>query len=193
MSSEVPILNQDWYSANQCKYVADLCHQVRDLSGLIIEIGCWEGKSTIALANACYPEELLCNDTWEGNIDEANVTGQNHPTIELLKTQPVYDTFVHNMDNFTKKNYKIVKQDCLQWLPTITEPIKFCHIDASHDYYSVKKTIDLVKPLLVHGAIICGDDYMCAGDSHAGGVQRAVKESFTDIKTFESLWWCKMP
>lgn len=187
-----PILNQDWYSKNQCEKLCDIYQEVKDLSGLIIENGCWEGKSTMALANACYPEELLCNDTWEGNIDEGIVIGQEHPTVKLLREQKVYENFIYNMDHFTKKNYKIVKEDCLKWLPTITEPVKFCHIDASHDYYSVKKTLDLVIPLMAKGGIICGDDYYCHGEAHAGGVYRAVNESFKNINVFESLWWVKV-
>lgn len=190
--TNVPIINQDWYSNNQCNKLTELYKEVKDLSGLIIENGCWEGKSTMALANACYPEELLCNDTWEGNIEEAKVSGVEHPTVILVKTQNVYENFIKNMDLFTKKNYKVVKQDCLEWLPTITEPIKFCHIDASHDYYSVKKTIDLVKPLMVEGGIMCGDDYPCDYESHAGGVYRAVNESFPNVNVFERLWWVKM-
>lgn len=190
--ASTPILNQDWYSANQCHKLAEIYTEVKDLSGLVIEIGCWEGKSTMSLANACYPDVLLCNDTWAGNIDEEVFVGEKHITTLLLQYQNVYETFINNMDNFTKKNYKVIKQDCLQWIPTINEPVKFCHIDANHDYHSVKKTIDLIKPFMIKGGIVCGDDYPCDFESHAGGVYRAVNESFTNVNVFERLWWVKI-
>ena len=83
----------------------------------------------------------------------------------------------------------------MKWLTMFKEPIKFIHIDASHDYESVKKTIDLVKPKVVLGGIICGDDFLTADlsrhDLH-GGVERAVKESFgTSYQNIGNLWFWK--
>jgi predicted O-methyltransferase YrrM len=164
----------------------------RDLSGEIIEIGCWEGKSTISLANACQPETLICNDTWLGNVAESAVTGQMHPTELIVKERDVYSQFLKNMDTNTKGNYSVVKMDCLEWLKTNNTPIKFIHIDASHEYESVHETIRLVLPRMVRGGIMCGDDILSANihrhDLH-GGVERAVQELLPGYKTDGNLWY----
>ena len=186
------MFNEDWYSSDQIHDLVNLFNKVTDLSGSIIEIGCWEGKSAISIANKCYPETLICNDTWLGNIQESIVTGQEHLTETILKTRDVYNIFINNMNLSTQKNYSVVKKDCIEWLKTYDSPIKFIHIDASHEYESVFQTIQLVLPKMVKGGIICGDDFLSAninrGDLH-GGVERAVRESFSNFKNINNLWY----
>lgn len=189
------VFNEDWYSYDQCRVVAELIKTTKGLSGLNIEIGCWEGKSTIALANACYGEDIICNDTWEGNTAESVVTGADHITVKILKERDVFKIFESNMQQNTAGNYKVVKRDCLEWLAELKEPVKFAHIDASHDYYSVKKTIELLLPLLVGGGILCGDDFLSANMQSialCGGVERAVRELLPGVQNYGNLWyWSK--
>lgn len=190
----MPEFNEIWYSDSQCDNIAELIKQTADIKGLNIEIGCWEGKSTIALANACFPEFLYCNDTWEGNIEEAKVTGLSHPSVEIISKRDVFGTFNNNMKNETKGNYIIIKKDCHDWLISIKEEIKFVHIDASHDYFSVKKTILEILPNLVYGGILCGDDFLSAGMNRLdlyGGVERAVRELLPGFKSIDNLWYWK--
>ena len=63
------------------------------------------------------------------------------------------------MNSQTNKNYTVAKRDCLEWLSEYNGNIKFIHIDASHEYDSVYKTIQLILPHMVKGGIICGDDF----------------------------------
>jgi len=186
------MFNENWYGDDQIKHLVNLVKQVKDIDGQIIEIGCWEGKSTINLANNCFPETLICNDTWLGNIQESAVTGITHVTEIILRERDVYSIFVTNMNNNTQKNYRIVKQDCIEWLKGFEGMIKFIHIDASHEYESVFETLKLVIPKMVKGGIICGDDYHNAGihrsDLH-GGVQRAVIELLPTHKNINNLWY----
>lgn len=186
------MFNENWYSDNQLNDLCNLLTTIKDLDGKIIEIGCWEGKSTIKLANKCFPEILICNDTWLGNIQESMATGITHVTEEILKKRDVYSTFITNMDNYTQKNYIIVKEDCIEWLKKYDGVIKFIHIDASHEYESVFETIKLVLPKMVKGGIICGDDYLSANinrhDLH-GGVERAVKDALPNHNNINNLWY----
>ena len=73
--------NEKWYSDKQAFFLQDLIHSVSHLNGTIIEIGCWEGFSTYHIANACFPEILICNDTWKGNVDEI----ENHPSVKMAE------------------------------------------------------------------------------------------------------------
>jgi predicted O-methyltransferase YrrM len=183
---------ENWYSQSQIENLIELVKKVKPLEGNIIEIGCWEGKSTIAIANNCYPEKLLCNDTWLGNVQESIVTGKEHITETILKSRDVYRIFINNMNSSTKQNYQIVKKDCLEWLKIYNGKIKFIHIDASHEYESVFETIKLVLPKMVKGGIICGDDFLNANinctDLH-GGVERAVRELLPNFKNIDNLWY----
>lgn len=67
------MFNENWYMDIQCEHLKLLAKTVKHLNGKCIEIGCWEGKSTYNLANELYPDILLCNDTWLGNIEERRI------------------------------------------------------------------------------------------------------------------------
>ncbi len=186
------MFHEDWYSIQQLEDVSNLLRKVKEIDGKIIEIGCWEGKSTIRLANTCFPEVLICNDTWLGNVQESIVAGVLHPTERIVKERDVYSTFLDNMNLHTEGNYLVVKQDCIEWLKTFEDPIKFIHIDASHEYESVAETIRLVLPHVVKGGVICGYDYLTANmnrhDLH-GGVERAVRELLPQHSNMGNLWY----
>jgi predicted O-methyltransferase YrrM len=190
------MFNENWYSNEQCSNLVELVNCVKTLPGNVIEIGCWEGKSTIAIANACYPDNLICNDTWLGNETESKLTGIKHITEVILETRDVYNIFINNMNKNTKQNYSVIKEDCIQWLKTYNETIKFIHIDASHEYESVAETIKLVLPNIVRGGIICGDDFL---NSHIGrtdlngGVEKAVRELLPGFYNKENLWFWVNP
>ena len=186
------MFNENWYPEQQCKDLIGLYDNVINLEGDVIEIGCWEGKSTIQLANKCYPEILICNDTWLGNVQESIITGHLHPTEIICKQRDVFGVFTKNMDDNTQKNYSVIKRDCIEWLKEYSGKIKFIHIDASHEYESVYDTIQLVLPRMVSNGIICGDDFVNSNitrkDLH-GGVERAVRESLPDFKNIGNLWY----
>jgi predicted O-methyltransferase YrrM len=186
------MFNEDWYSYDQCNDLIELVKSVNHLEGVLIEIGCWEGKSTICIANNCFPNVLICNDTWLGNVAESKVTGEKHITEVILEQRDVYNTFISNMNNNTNKNYTVVKQDCIEWLQTFNESVKFIHIDASHEYDSVAETIRLILPNMVNGGIICGDDFINSNINRHdlnGGVERAVRELLPGFQNKENLWF----
>jgi hypothetical protein len=180
------MFNENWYSDKQIEVlIKTIKKNILKLEGSIVEIGCWEGKSTIAIANTCYPEILEAVDTWKGNYDE----DPNHPSVILAQKRDVFSEFNKNISKFTKGNVRAIQQDCFEYLKKKSEPIKFCHIDASHDYYSVKKTIEMLLPKLVNGAILCGDDYGSGKHKRLfGGVKRAVKEMCKGHKVSGRFW-----
>ena len=179
---------ENWYPDEQLTLLVQACNVARERQGSILEIGCWEGKSTVALANACYPETLIAIDSWEGNATE----GEDHPTVEALAERDVFAAFLANIEEQTQSNVDVRRQDCFEFLGRFDESVKFCHIDAAHDYESVKRTIELLRPRLVDGAVLCGDDYASA---HAGredldgGVQRAVDELLPGRGASGNFWY----
>lgn len=183
------MFHENWYSSGQLKELIATYDLVRHLEGAILEIGCWEGRSTVALAKACDPELLVAVDTWEGNTDESPY----HASILLAKQRDVYGRFLKNIELLTNGNVKPVKEDCHKFLAGFGEPTKFLHLDASHDYESVRRTLQAAVPLIVPGGIICGDDYRTAHERRAdlnGGVQKAVKDTFgTKFLTRGNFWY----
>jgi predicted O-methyltransferase YrrM len=180
--------HDDWYPKAQLDNLVRICEYTKPLKGAVVEIGCWEGKSTVALANTCFPETLIAVDSWEGNLGE----GPNHVTVELLKQRDVYGDFVENVRTLTRGNVKIERADCFEFIAGLGEPIKFCHVDASHDYASVKRTLEMLAPMIVEGGIICGDDYISANKHRVdldGGVERACNEVHPDHYSAGNFWF----
>jgi hypothetical protein len=180
--------HEDWYPDPQLRHLVRLMHHVRGLSGAIIEIGCREGKSTVALAAACHPETLIAVDSWQGNIAES----PNHPHVRLLAERDVHGTFVHNLTTLTRGNVRTERMDCFDFLANFKEPVKFCHVDASHDYASVKRILEMLQPLVVEGGILCGADSISANAKRAdldGGVERACVEVLPDHFSAGNFWF----
>lgn len=182
------IINEDWYSDVQIAELGKIVESVKGLQGLFIEIGCWEGKSTIKIANTLYPMILHAVDTWEGNINE----DPNHITVKTLKIRDVFSVFKQNIQTDTQGNIKIFKMDCFDYLEKVNEPITLCHIDASHNYEDVKKTIEMALPFVIKGGVLCGDDISSANINRTdlnGGVERAVKELLPGYTQIGNFWY----
>jgi hypothetical protein len=184
--------NEKWSSPEFILRLSDLCRSTRHLSGALLEIGCWEGRSTVALAHACYPDVLLAVDTWEGNKDEH----PEHSTVQLARCRDVFRQFSLNIDALTERNIQPVRQDCHAFLAQWQCPLRFAYIDASHDYLSTKRLIQALRPWLVPGGILCGADICTATSDRldlAGGVERAVCELLPNFEAAANLWWWIRP
>jgi hypothetical protein len=132
--------NENWTSEETLERLKTLCRRTNHLPGKVLEIGCWEGKSTIAIANACAPDEVIAIDTWAGSSDEK----PDHITVRICNERDVFAQFLQNIKLSTSGNIQVVRQDCHAFMAAFGEPIRFCYIDASHDYSSVKRSIDYV-------------------------------------------------
>jgi beta-1,4-mannosyl-glycoprotein beta-1,4-N-acetylglucosaminyltransferase len=183
--------HENWYADDQVLRICDLLAGVRSLPGAAIEIGCWEGKSTVALAHACHPEPLIAIDNWEGNLDES----PGHGSVHLARQRDIYGQFLVNIQLLTKGNVKPVRTDCHEFLRKWHGPIKFAHIDASANYASVKSMLAALLPWMVPGGVLCGDDILTASIGRQdldGGVERAVREMLPKWRQVHNLWlWRK--
>jgi predicted O-methyltransferase YrrM len=180
----------DW----QIERLKEIAALVEGIPGVIIEIGCWKGKSTAAIANVVHPETLHAVDTWMGNIDEGKVTGKIHPTVKEAQRIDIFKIFQENMATHTQGNVVPHKQDCFEYLAGLEDDVKFCHIDASHDYVSVKHTLEMLLPKMVEGGILVGDDFQSANMHRKdleGGVEKAVRECLPGFRSKRNYWWWK--
>lgn len=178
---------ENWYEDEQIELLKGVCKVVKGLEGAVIEIGCWEGKSTIAIANTLPDDTLIAVDTWKGSAEEA----EDHPTVVLSKERDILAKFKENIKNETSGNVEIKQTDCHIFEKEWEGKIKLLHIDACHDYDNVIETLDALKGFIVDGGIICGDDFANASIKRRdlnGGVERAVREAFPKIFFRKNFW-----
>ncbi len=172
-----PVFHEDWYSGAQALYVGQLARQAPE--GAMVEIGCWEGRSSIIIANLINPRILHCVDHWEGNGDE----DADHESSQIARERDVCTTFMNNIGRCTAQNVHMYHADWHRWIGRWDEPIAFLHLDASHDRASVRDCLAAIKPFLVEGAILCGDD------AYDKRVIAGVRDVFPDAEVLgERLW-----
>ena len=187
-----PVFNDPWYPPEQLAKLRSLVHvAVRESEpGSFVEIGCWEGRSTLAIAQVIadefpYPPTLHAVDTWLGNVEE----GPNHPSVVGAHARDVLATFRSNLQDCRVVIHQTTGAAYLRQRSGI---IAFIHLDASHTYRATKELIELALPLMAPGGVMCGDDF---ANAHAGreeldgGVERAVRECLPHFVEAGNLWW----
>lgn len=172
---------EEWFSLDSCRALASLARSTNTFIGRVIEVGCWEGRSTIALANAVHPDDVQAVDTWEGSPGE--------PSATLARGRDVHATFTENVAALTKGNVVVHRMGWRDYFATARpSAIRFLHIDAAHTYDEVHDNVLAAKPLLVAGGIICGDD------AHHTPVLDAARDALGgDLQYDATLWIWREP
>lgn len=174
-----------WMGESQLWRLVRLAELSNAVPGACLELGVWEGRSALRIAEAIRPATLHAVDTWGGNITE----GPEHPTVRALRERDVYADCRTNIAEFGAGNIVLHRMDVLEFLraPQLM-PWRFVHIDAAHDYASVRATLALVMPQMAPGGILCGDDYAYPD------VRRAVDETLgAAVHSIDNLWGAVTP
>lgn len=167
---------EEWFSQDACDVIAELVARADRLQGRIVEVGCWEGRSTIAIANACFPSLVEAVDTWHGSPGEISA--------ELAQERDVLGQFLANIAADTQGNVTVVQKDWRDHFAQERSPIRFCHIDATHSYEEVRDNTAAALALIVDGGILCGDD------AHHEPVRRAALEVLgPSVNVSGPVWW----
>ena len=174
---------EEWFNEASQDVLARLVKSVADVDGLIVEIGSWEGRSTIAMANAAYPRKVHACDTWEGS------PGEESADLAATPGRDVHSTWADNIRGWTRRNVVEHRMGWRDYVPTIDEPIALVFIDAEHSYREVFDNLEAVLPLLAENAIVCGDD------NHHPPVRQAISELLdpNEVMLEASLWWWTKP
>jgi SAM-dependent methyltransferase len=150
----------------------------------IAEIGCWTGRSTLALAMNTRGT-VWAIDTWLG------APGDLDDILARNGFEWAFNEFRHNLRHcpnvYVKKKRSLDAARDFQ-----PQSLDLVFIDAAHDYNSVANDIKAWEPLLIRGGLLCGHDYC---DSRWPGVRRAVDELCPGRQVMQpnggerSIWW----
>jgi len=123
-----PTFTKYLYDIGCMKHLGQLCIEQLGKEGKIIEIGSFEGCSTVYLANSCYPEKLS--------------------TVDLLENENLHT----NINCLTYGNVEPIVGNGIQFLNEVEGPIKFLHLDANIN--DLSSLLDVALPKMK--GIICG-------------------------------------
>jgi predicted O-methyltransferase YrrM len=170
---------EEWFCVESQQALAALAESTNHLDGDVVEVGCWQGRSTVALAGAVRPAVVHAVDTWQGSPNEISA--------DLAGERDVLHEFLENMAELTDGNVVPHVMGWREYFADHRHPVRFIHIDAEHSYREVFDNIAEVLPLMVSGGVICGDDV------HHPPVQQAVFEQLGSVAVTATLWHWRVP
>jgi len=138
---------------------------------IIVEIGVWKGFSTITMGRTMKNNNIdgvvIAVDTWLGSWDHwINEKWFNELYDKEIKGS-IYDKFKANVVLSGMREYVVPlpldSTNAAKLLEKRNIKAELIHIDAGHDYVSVKNDISIWWPRLNEGGIMVGDDYHIDG------------------------------
>lgn len=132
---------------------------MQKLKGDVIEVGSFQGKSTIFLGMAVkYSRNghLYAIDHFKGNKGKENYYIINKPDLSDLKVNFLKNIFKANLKNFCTL---IDKPNDIAIKKIKNKSCRLLFVDGDHSKEGVKKDIELFLPKLKRNAIIIFDDY----------------------------------
>lgn len=171
------VLIDGWMSTKELLWLADRAKS----HPLIIEVGCYLGRSTRALGDNCLGT-VYAIDPYSGPIYfDSGEEFKNFGDVEmkqfLFNMEDLIDTMAVKYFRTTLKNFNIL------------DKADFIFLDGDHKFESVMEDIDEAMKRLKSGGLLAGHDY-----THTDwpGVRRAVDEVFPKVDLCESIWWVNL-
>lgn len=147
-----------WMTFEEQQFLHDMAKKMESIA----ELGSWKGRSTHALATGCAGT-VTAIDTFGGSQDVGDLT------MELAKTEDIYETFLKNTAQFT--NIVVNRKDGTEASKDYADKsFDMVFIDAEHTYEALKNDIRHWKSKAK--ILLCGHDYSPAWV----GVRQAVDE-----------------
>ena len=149
------------------------------VAGDVIEIGSWQGRSTIALAQGCADSEngvVHAIDTFRGNPGNESmyvVGAEDRSDLEPnfhrnIAAAGVADRVVTHAMSST---------EAVDEVAAAVNGVRMMYIDGEHSYDAVKEELDLYAPLLSPGGLLTFDDY----STRYPGVADAIHEHLAAV------------
>lgn len=154
-----------WLSENEAKL---LWFAVTQSTGPILEVGCYQGRSTCLLAATLRP--VYAVDPFNDEFDDTNPG-------EVLLTK-----FKDNLLQRNLHNVQLYRQKIKDWKP---QPVNFAYLDGDHTYPGTLEQITIATRL-------CNATHVCIHDYESVPIKNAV--SYTRLNVLavvERMAYCE--
>lgn len=149
---------QDWFSLNIPVWKEIIVPKFIDKKTNVLEIGSWEGKSTVWMIDNFLNHPLsgiTCIDTWNGSIE--------HDALTIDGIESRFDWNIQQTGCFEKVlKFKAESQKFLKLLYANLIPanyFNFIYVDGAHESFNVLADAVLSWQLLKTKGLMCFDDY----------------------------------
>lgn len=135
----------DWFSYNITiweKFVINKIYRINYL-----EIGSFEGRSTVFISELKNTNSITAIDTWEGSDEHNNISFKK-----------VFENFKTNINILNKSKIRFFKTTSDNFFKNNKNVYNLIYIDGSHEYTQVKKDfVNSFNCIEKNGYIICDD------------------------------------
>ena len=147
-----------WHFPNWAKLIGR--RRARPLR--VLEIGSWEGRSTLFFLNFLPAAHITCIDTFAGGQEHREAAAQDPKEARSLRG--LERRFDANTSKFRRRVEKIKAQstDALAALAVAERRFDLAYIDGGHKAVEAYADGALTWPLMARGSMVIFDDYQWA-------------------------------
>lgn len=165
-----------WMSDLELEWLAEQAAR----SEMVIEVGCYKGRSTRALADNCKGT-VFAIDPYKGDY--------LYPDGRVMMNigDNIYKQFLDNLDDVIKTQKVIHFRQELSQMHNIRGD--FIFLDGDHRYEPLRSDIFSALRLANPNGLIAGHDY---GHPDWPDVSRVVNEMFSFVNKVGTIWWIRL-
>ena len=151
-----------WTHELQLRYLMAMVRSLPD-HGRIVEIGVWQGRSALAMAEACRGtgKRVFAIDPWEDWSERGVKKSGCLKDLGLTSFEEVHNNFLRNCRRLKARPWVVPIRarslDAARDWPY--GPVMMIFIDGDHSYDAVTADLNAWFPLVAVGGLICGDDW----------------------------------
>jgi predicted O-methyltransferase YrrM len=178
----LPYLSIDgWLTVNEAIELYELARSVPAREPVVVEIGSWQGKSSVVLGKGLQHKEravLYCVDPFNGAGDPASEEDYRRRQQQAMTV--LRERFTDNLDrNGVRELVEILQGYSHDVVKNFERPIDLLFIDGNHDYQAVLADFRDWTPMVVSGGLICMHD---VGNPAIPGPQQVVDEELRECR-----------
>ncbi|MFZ5845704.1 MAG: class I SAM-dependent methyltransferase [Patescibacteria group bacterium] len=158
-----------WLSLHEGQFLEKAAKRVINLRGVVVEIGSFQGKSTIWLAQT--RQTVYAIDPHRGKFSG----GASSPTYQAFLTH----LRQAGVSPYVKPLVKTSRAAARGW----REPIKLLFVDGLHDEVNAHRDFELWSPRVVTGGIIAMHDSFCGWE----GAEKVAREKIVNSDNFREI------
>jgi len=180
MNIERALATPGWMDETELAYLA----QLAETHTAILEVGSWCGRSARSLADNTLGH-VWCVDTWADNSygnAPAEITGQPDWLFNEFRR--------YHADTIAADKVRPVRATSVQAASILAQAgatFDLVFIDGGHNYEDVIADINMWRPLLQPGGVLCGHDLYPQGPFWPGVLQ-AVNELVVNYTVTGTIW-----
>ena len=174
----LPYLSIDgWLTVDEAITLYELARSVPQRDSVTVEIGSWQGKSSVVLAKGLQGNRgatLYCVDPFNAAGDQSSEADyrERQGELELF----LKERFTQNLeDNGVGGVVQVLQGYSHDVVGDFDKPIDLLFIDGNHEYSEALRDVQQWTPMVVVGGIVCIHD---VGNPQVPGPQQVVDEQF---------------